>query len=74
VTATQPGTTLTPSPRGTTPSAGTVVPEPSQDRNSPDEIGPPTVPETPDLPDGGGLIPDDTTGSIFDSPTNVFDG
>lgn len=74
VTATPPGTSLTPSPRGTTPSAGTVVPEPSQDRNSPDEIGPPTVPETPDLPDGGGLIPDDTTSSIFDSPTNVFDG
>jgi hypothetical protein len=74
VTATPPGTSLTPSSRGTTPSAGTVVPEPSQDRNSPDEIGPPTVPETPDLPDGGGLIPDDTTGSIFDSPTNVFDG
>ena len=74
VTATPPGASLTPSPRGTTPSAGTVVPEPSQDRNSPDEIGPPTVPETPDLPDGGGLIPDDTTSSIFDSPTNVFDG
>ncbi|MFF5304167.1 DUF6777 domain-containing protein [Streptomyces sp. NPDC013161] len=74
VTATPPGVSLTPSPRSTTPSAGTVVPEPSQDRNSPDEIGPPTVPETPDLPDGGGLIPDDTTSSIFDSPTNVFDG
>ncbi|MFI6625430.1 DUF6777 domain-containing protein [Streptomyces sp. NPDC050528] len=74
VTATPPGASLAPSPRGTTPSAGMVVPEPSQGRNSPDEIGPPTVPETPDLPDGGGLIPDDTTSSIFDSPTNVFDG
>lgn len=71
-----PGSTLTPSQRGTTtPSAGTAVPEPSQGQDSPDEIGPPSVPETPDLPDGGGLIPDDTTtGSIFDSPTNVFDG
>lgn len=74
-TTSPPGSTLTPSPRGTTPSAESVVPEPSQDPGSPDEIGPPTVPETPDLPDGGGLIPDDTTtGSIFDSPTNVFYG
>jgi hypothetical protein len=75
-TTSPPGTTLTPSQRGTTPGAGTpttAAPEPSQD--SADEIGPPTVPETPDLPDGGGLIPEDTTtGSIFDSPTNVFDG
>jgi hypothetical protein len=74
-TTSPPGGTLTPSPRGTTPSAESLVPEPSQDQGSPDEIGPPTVPETPDLPDGGGLIPDDTTtGSIFDSPTNVFYG
>ncbi|WP_019057576.1 DUF6777 domain-containing protein [Streptomyces prunicolor] len=75
-TTSPPGTTLTPSPRGTTPSAESLVPDPSQDQDqgSPDEIGPPTVPETPDLPDGGGLIPDDTTtGSIFDSPTSVFD-
>ena len=73
-TTSPPGTTLTPSPRGTTPSAESLVPDPSQDQGSPDEIGPPTVPETPDLPDGGGLIPDDTTtGSIFDSPTSVFD-
>ncbi|WP_261720135.1 DUF6777 domain-containing protein [Streptomyces sp. FZ201] len=28
--------------------------------DSPDDIGPESVPETPDLPDGGGLIPDDT--------------
>ncbi|WP_406119429.1 DUF6777 domain-containing protein [Streptomyces sp. NBC_00989] len=73
-TTSPPGTTLTPSQRGATPGAGTVVPAPSQGQDSPDEIGPPTVPETPDLPDGGGLIPDDTgTGSIFDSPTNMFD-
>ncbi|MER5748531.1 hypothetical protein [Streptomyces sp. NPDC002088] len=48
-----------------------------------DEIGPDLVPEIPDLPDGGGLIPDDTDetdrtdgsetiGSIFDSPTDLF--
>ncbi len=74
-TTSPPGTTLTPSQRSSTPGARTVVPEPSQDQDSPDEIGPPSVPETPDLPDGGGLIPDDTTtGSIFDSPTSVFDG
>ncbi|WP_406463003.1 hypothetical protein OH768_46545 [Streptomyces sp. NBC_01622] len=53
----------------------TVAPQPSQDPGSPDDIGPPTVPETPDLPDGGGLIPDDTTtGSILDSPTDVVAG
>ena len=52
----------------------TVAPQPSQDPGSPDEIGPPTVPEIPDQPDGGGLIPDDTTSSIFDSPTGVFGG
>ncbi|MEV8539992.1 DUF6777 domain-containing protein [Streptomyces sp. NPDC051572] len=71
-----PAATVTPSPRGATPSTETPsAAEPSQGQDSPDEIGPPSVPETPDLPDGGGLIPDDTTtGSIFDSPTNVFDG
>ncbi|MFF4836216.1 hypothetical protein [Streptomyces sp. NPDC001315] len=45
-----------------------------------DEIGPDFVPEIPDLPDGGGLIPDDTdepdgsdtTGSIFDGPADLF--
>ncbi|WP_329348375.1 hypothetical protein OG226_07690 [Streptomyces sp. NBC_01261] len=75
-TTSPPGSTSTPSPRGATPGAGTPsASEPSQGQDSPDEIGPPSVPETPDLPDGGGLIPDDTTtGSIFDSPTSVFDG
>ncbi|MET7571403.1 DUF6777 domain-containing protein [Streptomyces sp. NPDC005492] len=73
VTARPPGTT--PTPRGSAPSTEPpTAPWPSQDQDtgSADEIGPPTVPETPDLPDGGGLIPDDTTSSIFDSPTNVF--
>ncbi|MFJ9241937.1 DUF6777 domain-containing protein [Streptomyces sp. NPDC101776] len=77
-TAGPPGGTLAPSPRGTTPSAeppSTVLPEPSLGTGSPDEIGPPGVPETPDLPDGGGRIPDGTaSSSIFDSPTDVFDG
>ncbi|MCX5329733.1 DUF6777 domain-containing protein [Streptomyces sp. NBC_00140] len=44
-----------------------------------EEVGPETVPDTPDVPDGGGLIPDGpdeptATDSIFDSPTGVFGG
>ncbi|MGW1498797.1 DUF6777 domain-containing protein [Streptomyces mirabilis] len=43
---------------------------------SEEEIGPDTVPEIPDLPDGGGLIPDESpdAGTVFDAPTDVFDG
>ena len=62
-----PTATVTATPR-------TVAPRPSRDPGSPDEIGPPTVPETSDPPDGGGLIPGDATSSIFDSPTDVFGG
>ncbi|MGW3106533.1 DUF6777 domain-containing protein [Streptomyces sp. NPDC001100] len=62
-----PTATVTATPR-------TVAPQPSQDPGSPDGIGPPTVPETPDRPDGGGLIPGGATSSIFDSPTGVFGG
>ncbi|SEC71347.1 hypothetical protein SAMN05216489_01434 [Streptomyces sp. 3213] len=62
-----PTATVTATPR-------TVAPQSSQVPGSPDEIGPPTVPETPDQPDGGGLIPGDATSSIFDSPTGVFGG
>ncbi|MES5817833.1 DUF6777 domain-containing protein [Streptomyces sp. RG80] len=56
-----------------TPPDGPTVQNPS---DTWEEIGPETVPDTPDLPDGGGLIPDvpdepRTTGSIFDSPTDV---
>jgi hypothetical protein len=51
VTATPPATVPTTAPDSVTP-----VSPPDPD----DEIGPETVPETPDLPDGGGLIPDDT--------------
>ncbi|WP_327186380.1 hypothetical protein [Streptomyces sp. NBC_01334] len=48
----------------------------------PGEIGPETVPEVPDLPDGGGLVPDgpdesgaqDSSGSIFGSPLDVVMG
>lgn len=48
----------------------------------PGEIGPETVPEVPDPPDGGGLIPDgpdesgaqDRPGSIFGSPLDVVMG
>ncbi|MFH0172745.1 hypothetical protein ACIA6D_01690 [Streptomyces cacaoi] len=48
----------------------------------PGEIGPETVPEVPDLPDGGGLIPDgpdesgaqDGSDSIFGSPLDVVMG
>lgn len=37
---------------------------------------PRAVPESPGLPDGGGPVPEapDTSGSIFGSPTDVFDG
>ncbi|AWT46734.1 MULTISPECIES: DUF6777 domain-containing protein [Streptomyces] len=44
-----------------------------------DEVGPDTVPDLPGLPDGGGLVPDgtdapaDPTGTVFGSPTDVFD-
>ncbi|MEU6140744.1 DUF6777 domain-containing protein [Streptomyces sp. NPDC047081] len=72
VTATPPTSPPTPS----TPGLTTTVPGQPQspsDSSDSDEIGPETVPDTPDLPDGGGLIPDDT-GSIFDSPTDVFGG
>ncbi|WAZ25573.1 hypothetical protein STRCI_007080 [Streptomyces cinnabarinus] len=78
--------TLTPEDTGdtgtvpTVPDFDTTVPEePETFPDSPDEIGPESVPETPDLPDGGGLIPDvpedpSASGSIFGSPTDVFTG
>ncbi|MEU5074458.1 hypothetical protein AB0G76_23275 [Streptomyces asoensis] len=48
----------------------------------PNEIGPATVPEVPDLPDGGGLVPDgpdesDTpapSGSVIGGPVDVLPG
>jgi hypothetical protein len=50
---------------------------PATSPDTADETGPRTVPDVPDLPDGGGLVPDDgttVTDSIFDSPTGVFGG
>ncbi|MFF3348211.1 DUF6777 domain-containing protein [Streptomyces sp. NPDC002779] len=51
--------------------------EPELSLDASDEIGPGTVPDTPDVPDAGGLIPDapgerSASGSIFGSPTDVF--
>ncbi|MFI1029089.1 hypothetical protein [Streptomyces sp. NPDC020951] len=54
----------------------------------PNALGPETVPEVPDLPDGGGLIPDgpdeseesdasgasDATGIVFGSPAEALSG
>lgn len=62
-----------------TPPTGTVPDEPTvEDPSVTEDIGPETVPDTPDVPDGGGLIPDSpdeptTTDSIFDSPTDVLE-
>ncbi|MFB7333878.1 hypothetical protein ACFC00_19875 [Streptomyces adustus] len=39
-----------------------------------DEIGPARVPEIPDLPDGGGLIPDDPDGSDDSGTPTGTDG
>ncbi|WP_369174259.1 DUF6777 domain-containing protein [Streptomyces sp. R28] len=51
-------------------------PDSSPSRDAPEKTGPEAVPDTPDIPDGGGLIPDEpgTSDSIFGSPTDVFDG
>ncbi|MER5211889.1 DUF6777 domain-containing protein [Streptomyces sp. NPDC002838] len=66
-----PSATATPTPPTTEPDVGTTVPEeptaekPTEPDVLPDPaepIGPESVPETPDLPDGGGLIPDDPAG------------
>ena len=77
------GTTDSSSTKGTTNTTDTTAtdePTTGDPASLSDEIGPARVPERPDLPDGGGLIPDDTdetvdlntTGSIFDSPTDLF--
>ncbi|MBG0850828.1 hypothetical protein I2W78_02890 [Streptomyces spinoverrucosus] len=79
---------LPPEDSGTAPSlpAEPTLQEPVEPRAPADEIGPETVPETPDLPDGGGLVPDDpdvsddvgdtdapeTTDSILGSMTDLF--
>lgn len=58
------------------PSAPASRTEPETSPGSSEEVGPEAVPDGPDTPDGGGLIPDDpgATDSIFGSPTDVFDG
>ncbi|MFF6947144.1 DUF6777 domain-containing protein [Streptomyces iakyrus] len=44
-----------------------------EDPGGPDEVGPGTVPDNPDPPDGAGLIPDDRAAErIPDGSTNVF--
>lgn len=81
-----PTATVTTSPPTTDPGSTPSSPEepratdsgtgPETSPGSSEEVGPEAVPDTPDLPDGGGLIPDapDSSGSIFGSPTDVFDG
>ncbi|MGN9758293.1 DUF6777 domain-containing protein [Streptomyces sp. SD31] len=61
----------TPSDSRTTPDTSPSPPDAQQETGHPE-----AVPDTPDVPDGGGRIPDDpgTTDSIFGSPTDVFDG
>lgn len=67
-----PTATVTPTPPTTAPDIGTTDPQepaveeptgPDAARDSAQETGPASVPETPDLPDGGGLIPDDPEGT-----------
>ncbi|MGW0914507.1 DUF6777 domain-containing protein [Streptomyces sp. NPDC002784] len=73
---TEPQTPPAPSDEDTgTESSVPDAPELSLDAS--DEIGPGAVPDTPDVPDAGGLIPDapeerSASGSIFGSPTDVF--
>ncbi|MFE7273746.1 DUF6777 domain-containing protein [Streptomyces sp. NPDC057623] len=57
---------------GTSPDSSTSP----DSRETPEETGPEAVPDSPDVPDGGGLFPDDpgTSESVFGSPTDVFDG
>lgn len=73
---------VTTTPAGTAPGVSKSSPDsaattPAASADTADEIGPGTVPDVPDLPDGGGLVPGDgttVTDSIFDSPTGVFGG
>ncbi|MGQ4388455.1 DUF6777 domain-containing protein [Streptomyces sp. SAS_270] len=74
---TPPDGSLTPSAASTAPDADTTGPDGSTDmppNSASQDIGPDTVPDSPDLRDGGGLIPDEpaATDSIFDTPTDVF--
>ncbi|MFH0520722.1 DUF6777 domain-containing protein [Streptomyces sp. M41] len=81
-TGTAPATPKTPerTPRSpgkpNSPDSGTAPGTSPKSTDSAAETGPEAVPESPDLPDGGGLVPDapETSDSIFGSPTDVFDG
>nr|WP_107084054.1 DUF6777 domain-containing protein [Streptomyces azureus] len=68
---TSPPVTVTDAPP---PEPGPLPDEPSpEDPGGLDEAGPVTVPDSPDLPDGAGLIPDDPADdSILGSLTDVF--
>ncbi|MFI6007612.1 DUF6777 domain-containing protein [Streptomyces sp. NPDC051243] len=70
------GTEPKPSPKSPKSPNSPKAPDSPAASRFPEETGPETVPESPDLPDGGGLIPGDphTTDSVFGSPTDVFAG
>jgi hypothetical protein len=69
-----PTPTVTASPPTTAPDSTLVPPGEPSAPDSTQETGRESVPDAPDLPDGGATIPDDPdTGSIFGSPTDVFD-
>ncbi|WP_345656734.1 DUF6777 domain-containing protein [Streptomyces siamensis] len=75
--ATASGTVQSPPDRSAAPgrSAPAVPPAPPSDPGTPDQdMGPDTVPEDPDVPDGGGLVPEESadTDTIFDAATDVF--
>ncbi|MFF1320422.1 DUF6777 domain-containing protein [Streptomyces sp. KS_5] len=78
VTPTAPPSSADPGTRASPeePGAPASRTEPESSPGSSEDVGPEAVPDGPDTPDGGGLIPDDSgaTGSIFGSPTDVFDG
>ncbi|GGN58140.1 hypothetical protein GCM10011579_021100 [Streptomyces albiflavescens] len=72
----------TPSGESAAPRSPTAAPDRSASEEpaspldpSSEDLGPDTVPDGPDVPDGGGLIPDESPppDSIFDAPTDVFD-
>ncbi|MFI6335832.1 DUF6777 domain-containing protein [Streptomyces sp. NPDC050535] len=58
------------------PSTPEELSSPPDSTTSNEEVGPDTVPESPDIPDGGGLIPDDptTSDSVFDAATDMSGG
>ncbi|MEU1515029.1 hypothetical protein ABZ490_23255 [Streptomyces sp. NPDC005811] len=55
---------------GTPPETGAVLPA-TEDQGLSEDLGPETVPEIPDLPDGGGLVPD---GPDESDTTELVDG